>query len=39
MGLRGREHVSVHYSREVVSAKYDALIRAVASGTLAGVHV
>jgi putative colanic acid biosynthesis glycosyltransferase WcaI len=33
MGLRGRAHVAGHYSREVVSANYDALIRAVASGT------
>jgi colanic acid biosynthesis glycosyl transferase WcaI len=39
MGLRGREHVSAHYSREVVSAQYDALIRAVASGTSGSARV
>lgn len=32
MGLRGREHVSLHYSRQAVSAEYDALLRAIASG-------
>jgi hypothetical protein len=30
MGRRGRAHVSTHYSREVVSGQYDALIRLVA---------
>jgi colanic acid biosynthesis glycosyl transferase WcaI len=30
MGRRGREHVSAHYSRGVVSGQYDALIRSVA---------
>jgi colanic acid biosynthesis glycosyl transferase WcaI len=32
MGLRGRAHVSAHYSRQVVSAHYDTLIRAVSEG-------
>lgn len=32
MGMRGRAHVSAAYSREAVSAQYDALIRAVAAG-------
>lgn len=32
MGMRGRAHVAAYYSRAVVSAQYDALIRAVAAG-------
>lgn len=32
MGSRGRAHVSARYSRAVVSAQYDELIRAVAAG-------
>jgi colanic acid biosynthesis glycosyl transferase WcaI len=36
MGLRGRAHVSVHYSRQVVSARYDTLLRAIASGRTDG---
>ena len=32
MGLRGRAHVAAHYSREVVAAEYDRLVRVVASG-------
>jgi colanic acid biosynthesis glycosyl transferase WcaI len=32
MGLRGREYVSANYSRAVVSARYDRLIRDVGAG-------
>ncbi len=32
MGRRGRAHVAAHYSRNVVSGQYDALIRALLDG-------
>ena len=32
MGRRGRAHVAAHYSRNVVSGRYDALIRALMDG-------
>ena len=32
MGMRGRAHVTAYYSRAIVSAQYDALIRDVAAG-------
>jgi glycosyltransferase involved in cell wall biosynthesis len=35
MAARGRTHVTAHYSRRVVTAEYDALIRTVA-GDIAG---
>jgi colanic acid biosynthesis glycosyl transferase WcaI len=34
MGLSGRTHVVQHYTREIVSARYDALLREVASGAV-----